>query len=182
LPDQKATDAVLKAVTEQANAVDEHAVALESGKPMLGDPLDAKSAIVKMTQQMFRTLLGEELGLRAAAFDQSEKEEALELQADRDIPDYDEGGLDQLVELFCELCDRWPEVLDLRYGGTRADFREFRTVFVPALLEGLTQWSYEKGDAALSERLDAVDRHYTAAVRHAARAPAEIDAREEDEE
>ena len=149
---------------------------------MLGDPLDAKSAIVKTTQQMFRTLLGEELGLRAAAFDQSEKEEALELQAEREVPDDDEGGLDQLVDLFSELCDRWPEVLDLRYGGTRADFREFRTVFVPTLLDALRQWSYEKGDARLRERLDAVDRNYTAALRHAERAPAEIEAREEDEE
>jgi hypothetical protein len=173
LPDISSDSKVGEAVAEFAKAVDAHATALAGGEPLLGDPLGADSHIVEATKQVFRTLLRAELGLRAAAFDQGEKEDALELQANRDAPDEDEGALDELVELFAELCDRWPEVLDLRYGGTRADFREFRTVFVPALLSALAQWSHEKKSDALTEQLEAVDRRYTAAVRAAERARAE---------
>lgn len=181
MPDSPDDSKLGDALVEYVKAVDKHATGLAEGEPLLGDPLRADSEIVEATKQVFRTILRAELGLRAAAYDQGEKEEALELRANRDPPDDDEGALDELVELFTELCDRWPEVLDLRYGGTRADFREFRTVFVPALLSALTQWSYEKQEGSLVERLKAADRHYTTAVRGAEGARAErYD--EEDEE
>jgi len=163
-------------------AVGEHATELKDGKVLLGDPLGAESAIVDATKQVFRSLLRQELGLQAKAFDQDEKEDAMELQAKRVAGDDDEGALDELVELFSELCDRWPEVLDLRYGGTRADFREFRTVFLPALLSTLVQWSHEKQAQIVTSQLKAISRDYEQAVRSAEGARAEpYEAGDEDE-
>jgi hypothetical protein len=142
--------------------VDEHAAEFDSDKVRLGDPLGADSPIVNTTKQIFRTLLGDELGLRVSAFDQDEKEEALELQVDRS-DDENVKALGEILELFGELCDRWPEVLDLRYGGTRADFREFRTRFLPALLAALEVWAKSRNDKSLAE-LSEVKQRYLKAI------------------
>ncbi len=114
---------------------------------------------------MFRHILGAELKLSVARFDQDEKEEALDYQVALErrgrLPD----GLDEIVRLFGELCDRWPEVLDLRYGGTRADFREFRTEFLPALLDALVLWTESHADADLLKTVEDASKRYCAAVR-----------------
>jgi hypothetical protein len=159
--------------------VAEHAAELEKHKVRLGDPLGADSQIVNTTKQIFRAVLDKELGLRVSAFDQDEKEEALELQLERSDQSQDES-VDVILELFGELCDRWPEVLDLRYGGTRADFREFRTAFLPALLEALDLWAKERKDDALSNGVATLEQRYRKAIRRAERAQRE--AGDEDEE
>jgi hypothetical protein len=175
LPEAQVDAAVLKAVGE-------HARELRNGDVLLGDPLRADSGIVDATKQVFRTLLRSELGLKAASFDQDEKEEALDVRASRTMLENDEGALDELVELFTELCDRWPEVLDLRYGGTRADFREFRTVFMPALLSTLEQLSHEKGSEKTTTELREITRDYDDAVRTAERSPAHTEREADDDE
>jgi hypothetical protein len=175
LPDARFDPTVLK-------AVEEHASELRAGKVLLGDPLRADSGIVDTTKQVFRTLLRAELGLKAASFDQDEKEEALELRAKRTTLESDEGALDELVELFTELCDRWPEVLDLRYGGTRADFREFRAVFMPALLSTLQQLFREKGSGETTSEVQKISRDYDEAVRAAERSPAAAEHEWDEEE
>lgn len=175
MPDAPFDPAVLKAVGE-------HASEMRAGEVLLGDPLRADSGIVNSTKQVFRTLLRSELGLKAASFDQDEKEEALELRAKRATAENDEGGLDELVELFTELCDRWPEVLDLRYGGTRADFREFRTVFMPALLSTLQQLFREKGSGETTSEVQRISRDYDEAVRTAEGSPADAEREWDDEE
>jgi hypothetical protein len=160
--------------------IDEHAIELEKNKVRLGDPLGADSPIVNTTKQIFRTLLGEELGLRISAFDQDEKEEALELQVDRSGDEHVEA-LTDILELFSELCDRWPEVLDLRYGGTRADFREFRTQFVPALLDALKFWASDDTDAPLADALSGVEQRYREAIGDAAEAQRDSGEDDDDE-
>lgn len=175
MPDAPFDPAILKPLKE-------HASELRAGTVLLGDPLRADSGIVDATKQVFRTLLRSELGLKAASFDQDEKEEALELRAKRAAPENDEGALDELVELFTELCDRWPEVLDLRYGGTRADFREFRTVFMPTLLSTLEQLFDEKGSSEITSEVRTISRDYDDAVSAAERSPASAERERDDEE
>jgi hypothetical protein len=161
--------------------IDEHAAELDARKIRLGDPLGADSPVVNATKQIFRTVLGDELGLRISAFDQDEKEEAAELQVDRS-EDERVQALSEILDLFAELCDRWPEVLDLRYGGTRADFREFRTRFLPALLEALDVWADERTDRPLKDELIKLERRYGEAIGGATRAQRESGVDDEDDE
>lgn len=159
--------------------VDEHAGQLDANKIRLGDPLGADSPIVNTTKQIFRTVLGDELGLRISAFNQDEKEEATELQIDR-TDDEKVQALGEMLELFGELCDRWPEVLDLRYGGTRAEFREFRTRFIPALLFALSGWARQSGDDPLVQELKTLEPRYLQAIGVAAEAQRERGDEDED--
>ncbi len=152
---------ILKAVTREAGLLSE-------AKKLLGDPLGADSEIVDAIKQIFRQLLRAELGIKVAAFSQDEKQEALERQIELEEDDVYHDWLPDLIELFEELCDRWPEVLDLRYGGTRSDFREFRVDYIPGLLSALQPWAGDRGYGDLEKRLREVDREYHRAIRRAA--------------
>lgn len=149
--------------------IDQQAVALASGRQRLGAPLGTNSELVEVCKQVFRLVLGGELGLTVSAFSQDEKEEAVELAVSAD--DAEIRQYETLLDAFGALCDRWPDVLDVQYGGSQADFREFRTEFIPLFLDGLSEWA--SSDADLVSKVTATRRRYARALRTAMRAKSE---------
>ena len=139
------------------------AKSLKAHKRRLSDPLKADKGIVESVQQIFRQVLGESLGISVTSFSQDEKEEVL--AALDSIPD-DESReyLTPFVDLFGELCDQWPDVIDISYGGGPADFREFRVELVPGLLEALEEWANYKGREKFASRVKTVLSDYQDAL------------------
>jgi len=117
---------------------------------------------VESSKQLFRQIIDAELGVSIAAFSQDEKEEAIEA-----LEDAQDDSLGPLIEVFEAFCDSWPDVLDVTYGGTRVDFREFRSSVVPELLEALHYWARAHEYVDLVQPLEEAQHAFTTGIRRA---------------
>jgi hypothetical protein len=161
------SEKLLASFQDEAQRLREH-------KSFLSDPLKGDRELVESTQQIFRQILREGLGLSIASFSQDEKQEALEaLDGVDESNETITGYIEPFVELFAELCDQWPDVIDVSYGGSPSDFREFRVELVPALLEALANWVRVRGDSAFAEQTTRVHDAYVSAIEESSRGSSE---------
>ena len=59
----------------------------------------------------------------------------------------------QLVTLFEEFCQNFPDLLPLTYGeGSKTDFINFHRDYLPTLLERTASWAQVEGFAEIQER------------------------------
>jgi hypothetical protein len=154
--------------TDLLKAFQAEAGALADGTTQLGDALGSDSGVVEACRLAFRNLLGAELGVVVTSFSQEEKDEALEA-----LEDEDDGALDEFVEAFGEFCDRWPDVLGASYGGSRADFREFRHDVIPMLLSGLYNWALTREHAVIAAEIRDAERSFSRALHESRTAEAD---------
>jgi hypothetical protein len=143
---------------------------LRAHERYLSDPLKVDRGIVESTQQIFRHVLRNGLGVSVVSFSQDEKQEVLEALGNMSESDADGSeDLEPFVELFAEFCDQWPDVIDISYGGSPSDFREFRAELVPELLDALTHWSQSRGQTKFAITLKSVYEDYKGAVAESSR-------------
>jgi hypothetical protein len=142
---------LLHAVGDEIDRIhdeDEKATALDTA-------LGRKSELVEFVQQVFEQIFRDRLGFAVTDFSQDRKEEALLLQTE-----VKDKRLLDLLDSFTEVCDVWPEVLDTAYGGSPADFREFRTEFLPTFLERISRYAKALGDTTIEQKSDEVLERY----------------------
>lgn len=138
--------------------LEKNAKALEAGAESLDAPIRRHSTLMSFVEQAFAQSFRNRFGLDIMSFTQSDKDEVL--IAARDAKD---RSPQKLVDLYVDVCNVWPDVLSQSYGGSTADFLEFRTETVPELLATLTDLSRELG-GALTERLDGAAHAYKRAL------------------
>jgi hypothetical protein len=69
-----------------------------------------------------------------------------------------------LVQSFEELCDIYPDVLALGYGGSVASFAKFHERFIPRLLERIDAWAQTTTDDGLKSAAAESRERYEAAL------------------
>lgn len=152
---------------KQLAAVEEEARNLEEHERLLDAPLSSSEDLMDFATEAFNQYFRAQLGVGVSGFSQADKEEVLYAAApDRDV----ELPLYALVRLYVDFCNRWPDVLNLAYGGSPADFREFRGELVPSLLATLHEVSEENGEPAVTAAIAKAMAAYDAAIEGARRA------------
>src|SRR5690242_9785407 len=101
----------------------EDAKALEAGIESLDDPVRRSSRLMSFIEQAFAQSFRNRFGLEIMSFTQGDKDEVLIAARDAKV----EQPQKRLVDLYVDVCNVWPDVLSQSYGGSTADFLEFRT-------------------------------------------------------
>jgi hypothetical protein len=133
---------------------------LKSREEKLDEPVRRNSDLMTFVEQAFAQALRRRLGVEIFSFTQNEKDEVL--IAARDIGS--KGPQKRLVDVYVDVCNAWPDVLSQSYGGGTADFFEFRTETVPALLSVLESLSGDDEGSEWSRKLKAATRSYNEAL------------------
>ncbi len=138
---------------------------LREHKHALSAPLRGDKALIESVQQIFRGVLRGSLGVEVTSFTQDEKQEALDA-VERLVENEDDAyeHVEPLVNLFGVLCDQWPDILDVSYGGSSAEFREFRVTFIPELLYALELWADGARDDLMAKATKQAVADYESAV------------------
>lgn len=142
--------------------LEEDATALIAGKESLDDPVRRSSKLMSFVEQAFAQSFRNRFGLDIMSFTQGDKDEVLIAAREARV----EQPQKRLVDLYVDICNVWPDVLSQSYGGSTADFLEFRTETVPELLNALSQLSAEHG-GSLTQDLDKAARAYKVALKAA---------------
>ncbi len=150
---------------KQLDAVEAEAQNLREHKTFIDTPLSGSEALMDFATEAFNQNFRTQLNVGIDSFSQSDKEEVLFVAGtdhDEDLPIYD------LVRLYVDFCNRWPDVLNISYGGSSADFREFRAELMPRLLTTLLEVAKEHGDdPEESARIDRAKADYEEALKEA---------------
>jgi hypothetical protein len=137
---------------------------VQSGKQALNEPIKRTSGLMEFVQQAFAQAFNKKFGLRISSFSQSDKEEVVVAAGDEDEV---EAEMRKLVDLFVDISNVWPDVLSQSYGGSSADFLEFRTQLVPETLETLQELTAARDEPALARQLAGAKSYYDEAIRTA---------------
>jgi len=127
--------------------VQSEAAALAERKHPLDAPLGIKSELLEFTEQAFDQAFRSTLKIEVPDFTQAGKEEVLALARDKDPS----PAVASLLNLYVDVCNIWPDVLSEAYGGSSAEFLEFRTELIPTLLAELIELAKEKEDEKLAK-------------------------------
>jgi hypothetical protein len=139
--------------------LEDDAKALEAGAETLDSPIRRHSNLMSFVEQAFAQSFRNRFGLDIMSFTQGDKDEVLIAAREAKV----RSPQKRLVDLYVDVCNVWPDVLSQSYGGSTADFLEFRTETVPELLTALTGLSKDLG-GPLTEKLDGAARAYKRAL------------------
>jgi hypothetical protein len=116
----------------------------------LDRPLGRFSDLVSFVEEAYGQAFATFGGLDIRGFGESQKAEAYaaEQRFERDDADV-APALFALLASYQELCDDWPDVLGPQYGGSDAEFEDFRRRVIPDLLENLADLAASGGDSEL---------------------------------
>jgi hypothetical protein len=132
---------------------------LTAKKERLDAPVRRSSKLMSFVEQAFAQSFQRRFGLEIKSFTQGDKDEIL--IAAREA----KGGPPQkrLIDLYVDICNVWPDVLSQSYGGSTADFLEFRTETVPEILAVLKELSADSV-GPLTKRIEEATNAYKDAV------------------
>jgi hypothetical protein len=133
---------------------------LKTGQERLDEPVRRNSDLMTFVEQAFAQSFRRRLGVEILSFTQNEKDEVLIATRDSDS----DGAQKRLVDIYVDVCNAWPDVLSQSYGGGTADFFEFRTETVPALLSVLESLSGDAESSEWTRRLKTATRAYNEAL------------------
>ncbi len=133
---------------------------LKSDRHRIDDPLRTSPKLMEFIEETFNQAFRSQLGMGISGFTQADKEEVV-LLSDESSPD---GAVEDLLSLYVDVCNMWPDVLNQAYGGTTADFLEFRTELVPSILDSLAQLAEVRDDRDLHPAVLATRRDYGDAI------------------
>lgn len=109
------------------------------------------SKVITFVQSFFEQVFASSFNVQLEAFDYESKRMSVALRhdADHEVP----AGLVPIVSAFEELCDLYPDVVGLSYGGrSRTMSRRFHQRYLPKLLRSVRRWADESGQDELGER------------------------------
>jgi hypothetical protein len=141
-------------------AVNTESARLANKQQALDAPLGHKSELVHFVEQAFSQVFKKVLHLNVTSFTQEDKEKAVILVEELDPP----PELASLVDSYVDLCDMWPDVLGFDYGGSAADFLEFRSEFMPLFLERLSEFAAASDQRTLAGGTSKALKRYSKAV------------------
>lgn len=152
---------------KQLDAVEDEARNLRDHSISLDDALSDSEELMEFATEAFNQFFRARLSVGVTGFSQSDKEEVLQAASfyrGTDEPIY------ELAQLYVDFCNTWPDVLDPAYGGSPADFREFRAELVPSLLDTLLTVSTKDTDPKVTAAIEQARTAYRDAVEEARRA------------
>lgn len=119
---------------------------------------------MEFATEAFNQYFRAQLGVGVSGFSQADMDEVLFAAS----PERDSGSaIYRLVQLYVDFCSSWPDVLNVSYGGSPADFREFRSELIPSLLSSLAEVSEEGHEAAVTAAIEKAKDAYDEAVEEA---------------
>jgi hypothetical protein len=113
------------------------AAKLAANRNLLEEDLGTPSALLEFTEEAFDQSLYSLLGIHVPDFTQAGKEEVLGMAQKKDKGK--RAKANDLLNLYVDVCNIWPDVMGESYGGSPSDFLEFRTELVPDLLSELAR-------------------------------------------
>jgi hypothetical protein len=134
-------------------------VDLQNGSHRIDDALRHSVNLMEFVEESFNQVFRAEFKVGVSGFTQGDKEEVLLLSEELGEP-----AVEDLLRLYVDVCNMWPDVLNQAYGGTSADFLEFRTELVPSILVALEDWTEAHEDQALQEEVAKTRKEYEGAV------------------
>jgi hypothetical protein len=140
--------------------LEDEARALREGIEDWDEPVRRNSGLMSFVEQAFAQSFRHRFGIDIMSFTQSDKDEVLIAAREADLSQPHK----RLIDLYVDVCNVWPDVLSQSYGGSTADFLEFRTETVPHILTALKEVAAES-DATLTERLADATRAYETALK-----------------
>lgn len=149
---------------KQLDAVKDEATRLREHKISLDTPLSESEELMDFATEAFNQFFRAQLSVGVTGFSQSDKEEVLRAASPyrgTDAPIYD------LAQLYVDFCNTWPDVLNLAYGGSPVDFREFRAELVPNLLDTLLTVSAKDTDPETADAIKQAKAAYGQAIEEA---------------
>jgi hypothetical protein len=134
----------------------------KKSKKALDDPIGRDSGLMEFIEQAFAQTFLKKLDLEITSFTQASKDEVVIATREAELA----APLQELVDLYVDICNMWPDVLSQAYGGSSADFFEFRTQAVPETLGALKALSEAYDDKELTDALKTAKKNYDDAVTH----------------
>ena len=147
---------------ELLGAIREEAASISTKRDRLEEPLGLGSALLEFTEQTFDQALRTLLGVHVPDFTQAGKEEVLALAQRRAESDREVSA--DLLNLYVDVCNIWPDVISETYGGSPGDFLEFRTELLPELLSELARLAESREESNLYQELVAARDAYSDAL------------------
>jgi hypothetical protein len=136
------------------------AIDLRNNKHRIDDALRQSIGLMEFVEETFNQIFRTELRVGVSGFTQEDKEEILLLSGEP----IEELAAEDLLRLYVDVCNMWPDVLNQAYGGTTADFLEFRAELVPSILAAVRDWAEARDDEALEGEVKEIWKEYKDAV------------------
>ncbi|HEY5198886.1 MAG TPA: hypothetical protein VIJ51_17845 [Solirubrobacteraceae bacterium] len=151
----------MKAVVFELLAPEIEALVARETSP--DDPLGKDSPVLAFFYAVYAELFAS-LGLATEiAFDAATKQRAFAAE-EKAVVD-GRIGLAEVFRLFGVLCDLYPDVLGVEYGGDDQDFEEVRAELVPELLSQLAETGSDLHNDTFAAAAQGTLRAYEAALR-----------------
>lgn len=152
--------------------LESYAHELGQGLHKPGDELASK--IVNFCTAFFRQFLKYEVGLEDIRFDEESKEAAVQQRLRLEQEEFTRPVADLLL-MFQDLCDLWPDLMQESYEGSESSFRRFHRSYLPRLLESIERWSRIRGYTDITDRVAAAARAFRFAPGNASRGSDQAD-------
>lgn len=138
------------------------AAEVRSKRHTIDAPLRTSPKLMEFVEEAFNQTFHEAIGVGVSGFTQADKEEVLLLS--KEPPDKEAEAVEDLLRLYVDVCNMWPDVLNQAYGGTTADFAEFRTELIPHLLQSLGALAKARSDEDLQGEIGEIWEDYASAI------------------
>jgi hypothetical protein len=142
--------------------VEKYAQELNDGKVSAEKPLKRTAGIVAFCQNFYLQFFQNVLNSPITSIGMPAKRVAARVAVERG--DALSAETNALVSWFEELCDIYPDVLALGYGGSVAAFRRFHEEYIPTLLERIIEWASADGHDGVKDAAEAAQLSYQAAL------------------
>jgi len=152
--------------------LERYARELGQGLHKPGDELSSK--IVNFCTAFFRQFLKYEVGLEDVRFDEDSKEAVVQQRLRLEQEEFTRPVADLLL-MFQDLCDLWPDLMQESYEGSESSFRRFHRSYLPRLLESIERWSRIRGYTDITDRVAAAARAFHFAPDNASRGSDQTD-------
>lgn len=127
------------------------------------DPLGKDSPVLAFFNAVYAEVFAS-LGLATEiAFDDATKQRAFAAEEQAVLDD--RIGLAEVFRLFGVLCDLYPDVLGVEYGGDDQDFEEVRAELVPELLSQLAETGADLHSETFAAAAQRTRQAYEAALK-----------------
>jgi hypothetical protein len=132
--------------------LDEYCAAIIAGTIRSATAVRRSSNVITFLRSFFEQLFASSFDVQLEAFDYESKRMSVALRHDgeREVP----RRLVPIVSAFEELCDLYPDIIGVSYGGgSTTMFRRFHERYLPRLLRSVRRWAIESGQDELEERV-----------------------------
>jgi hypothetical protein len=139
--------------------VREYSDSMHRGRVLTRTTLTEDTLIVQFCLGFFGQLLQHAFDYQFTSIDSSTKRDVVALRLG--IPQgVHREPLGNLLLLFEEFCDRWPDLSGIAYGETGHELSDFHSVYIPRLLKRIEEWASSEGVRKLADAARTANEAY----------------------